>query len=154
MPELAQQGRLRGQSITIDWSLRDQPGHLLRAIVMPSARSLWRKLLRVMLRIWAASGTNRYLSRFHALVCTNRPQADVPLAALLQALKAVWDPGHTVECRQGLHGRCLPAEFSQQGFRLLQVRRGKPFCKPVIDRRQKQAGFSALALLLPEATQA
>ena len=70
--------------------------------------------------------------------CLHKPSlGDVPLAALLQVLTAVWDPGHTAECRQGLHGRGLPAEFSQQGFRLLQVRRGKPFCKPVIDRRQK-----------------
>jgi len=45
-------------------------------------------------------------------------------------------------------------ELVQQCPGLLEVNRRKPFCEPAIDWRQKLAGFCALALLLPEATQA
>src|ERR1051326_4196458 len=45
-------------------------------------------------------------------------------------------------------------ECVQQGPGLLEVSRRQPFCEPAIDGREKLAGFSALALLLPELTQA
>src|SRR5215470_7188191 len=49
--------------------------------------------------------------------------------------------------------RCS-GEVVQQCPGLLEISRGKPFDEPAIDRCQKLAGFSALPLLLPEATQA
>src|SRR3989442_8206296 len=45
-------------------------------------------------------------------------------------------------------------EFVQQYLGFLEVRRGKPFGEPVRDVGQQLAGCGALALLLPEATQA
>src|SRR5881296_1521611 len=55
-----------------------------------------------------------------------------------------------------LHAFCkrCSGEFVQQGLGLLEVSRGKPFGEPAIDWCQKLAGFDALSLLSPEATQA
>src|SRR5262249_42117900 len=51
-------------------------------------------------------------------------------------------------------GACTLRECLQQRLGLLEVSRVKTLGEPAVDRRQERAGFSALALLLPQAAQA
>src|SRR6266567_3019957 len=69
--------------------------------------------------------------------------------------------GMTEECQNWAKcfsgGLCSPVfspQFCQQRLGFLEVRRVEPFGEPVVDWRQQRMGFLALALALPEATQA
>ena len=57
-------------------------------------------------------------------------------------------------CIGGLCSPVFSPQLCQQRLGFLEVRRVEPFGEPVVDWRQQRLGFLALALALPEATQA
>jgi hypothetical protein len=94
-----------------------------------------------------ASGTGRRAEAYDPAV-RRFPYCVALLGVGGTPVRRCWAMGHNFCLRP------LCPQVLQQRFGLLEVGRVKPFGEPIIDRGEQLPRFSALTLLLPQATQA